>query len=265
MRVCPPTNDARHRQLPRLQAHAARTRQLEAALQRHRDRRDPVPGRTPQRLDELARIEDALLATLRAGPDAADDGWQILNMWPQCDTLRRDARLVSTPGAADPPAPGLCQAFGDGEQCGCFALRPASIDSHIRSCCALAEIDTIRQRRKPRPGRAQSVSSRRQNNTLLITCKQGELEAGLQAETSPWATGHPRLVRPMSSALLYLDIQRGDPLARGKAVFRAAMNITPQPEARRRQFRKVRLCRAGTTKTRWCRCMDGRVRQARHR
>jgi ATP-dependent DNA helicase RecQ len=42
----------------------------------------------------------------------------------------------------------------------------------------------------------------------------------------------------LSSALLYLDTNEVLHLARGKAVFRAAMNIELNPEARRRQFRK---------------------------
>ncbi|MCK0510029.1 RecQ family ATP-dependent DNA helicase [Aromatoleum buckelii] len=49
--------------------------------------RDPD---TAQRLDELARIEDALLKNLREeAPDADQEGWQILNVRRLCDTLRR--------------------------------------------------------------------------------------------------------------------------------------------------------------------------------
>lgn len=201
--------------------------------------RDPD---TPQRLDELARIEDALLATLRElAPDAADDGWQILNMRRLCDTLRRDTRLDFDPERLTRLLKSFAEPFGDGEgQRGFFALRPAGIDSrNIRLLRSWQEIDTIRQRRMALArGVLNLFLSRRQGNTLLITCKQGELEAGLQADITLGELGIRDWSVAMSSALLYLDTNEVIHLARGKAVFRAAMNITLNPEARRRQFRK---------------------------
>ena len=201
--------------------------------------RDPD---TPERLDELARIEDALLATLRElAPDAADDGWQILNMRRLCDTLRRDTRLDFDPERLTRLLKSFAEPFGDGEgQRGFFALRPAGIDSrHIRLLRSWQEIDTIRQRRMALArGVLNLFLSRRQGNTLLVTCKQGELEAGLQADITLGELGIRDWSVAMSSALLYLDTNEVIHLARGKAVFRAAMNITLNPEARRRQFRK---------------------------
>ncbi|MBK6653948.1 MAG: RecQ family ATP-dependent DNA helicase [Zoogloea sp.] len=201
--------------------------------------RDPD---TPERLDELARIEDALLATLRElAPDAADDGWQILNMRRLCDTLRRDTLPDFDPERLTRLLKSFAEPFGDGEgQRGFFALRPAGIDSrHIRLLRSWQEIDTIRQRRMALArGVLNLFLSRRQGNTLLVTCKQGELEAGLQADITLGELGIRDWSVAMSSALLYLDTNEVIHLARGKAVFRAAMNITLNPEARRRQFRK---------------------------
>jgi ATP-dependent DNA helicase RecQ len=47
--------------------------------------------------------------------------------------------------------------------------------------------------------------SRRQGNTLLVTCKQGELEAALQADLTLAELGIRDWSLALSSALLYLD------------------------------------------------------------
>jgi ATP-dependent DNA helicase RecQ len=79
---------------------------------------------------------------------------------------------------------------------------------------------------------------RRQGNTLLVTCKQGELEAALQADTTLADLDIDNWDVALSAALLYLDANEVLHLARGKAVFRSAMNIELKAEARRRQFKK---------------------------
>jgi len=78
----------------------------------------------------------------------------------------------------------------------------------------------------------------RQGNNLLVVCKQGELERALQTDLTLQDLAISNWDAALSSALLYLDTNAVLHLARGKAVFRAAMNITLNAEARRRQFSK---------------------------
>ena len=201
--------------------------------------RDPD---TAQRLDELARIEDALIAKLReAAPDAAEEGWQILNVRRLCDTLRRDAQVDFDPDRLTRLLKSFAEPFGEGAtNRGFFALRPHAEDSRfIRLLRGWREIETIRERRM-RLARAlvAEFQRRRQGNTLLVTCKQGELEAALQADTTLADLDVDKWDVALSAALLYLDANEVLHLARGKAVFRSAMNIELNPEARRRQFKK---------------------------
>ena len=201
--------------------------------------RDPD---TAQRLDELVRIEDALIAKLReAAPDAAEEGWQILNVRRLCDTLRRDALVDFDPDRLTRLLKSFAEPFGEGAtNRGFFALRPHAADSRfIRLLRGWREIETIRERRM-RLARAlvAEFQRRRQGNTLLVTCKQGELEAVLQADTTLADLDSDKWDVALSAALLYLDANEVLHLARGKAVFRSAMNIELNAEARRRQFKK---------------------------
>ncbi|NMG42507.1 RecQ family ATP-dependent DNA helicase [Aromatoleum toluvorans] len=201
--------------------------------------RDPD---TAQRLDELARIEDALLKNLREeAPDADQEGWQVLNVRRLCDTLRRDAQVDFDPDKLTRLLKSFAEPFGDGvAQRGLFALRPQTADSrYLKLLRPWKDIETIRERRM-RLARAllQEFQRRRQGNTLLVTCKQGELEAALQADTTLVDIGVEKWDVALSAALLYLDANEVLHLARGKAVFRSAMSIELNAEARRRQFKK---------------------------
>ena len=201
---------------------------------------------TAQRLIELARIEDALLASLReAAPDADQESgqmsWQVLNVRRLCDTLRRDAEVDFGPDKLTRLLKSFAEPFGEGKaQRGFFALRPQSADSrYLKLLRGWQEIEIIRERRM-RLARALvgEFLRRRQGNTLLVTCKQGELEAALQADTTLADLEIEKWDVALSAALLYLDANEVLHLARGKAVFRAAMSIELNPEARRRQFSK---------------------------
>ncbi|WP_230411857.1 RecQ family ATP-dependent DNA helicase [Denitromonas iodatirespirans] len=201
--------------------------------------RDPD---TAQRLAELGRIEDALIGRLREeAPDADEEGWQILDVRRLCDTLRRDTQVEFDPDRLTRLLKSFAEPFGDGEaNRSVFALRPRTHDSRlIKLLRSWREIDIIRERRM-RLARAlvAEFHKRRQGNTLLVTCKQGELESALQADVSlaDIATGKWDIA--LSSALLYLDANEVLHLARGKAVFRSAMSIALNAEARRRQFKK---------------------------
>lgn len=201
--------------------------------------RDPD---TAQRLDDLARIEDALLKSLREeAPDADQEGWQILNVRRLCDTLRRDAQVDFDPDKLTRLLKSFAEPFGEGAtHRGFFALRPQTADSrYLKLLRSWQDIETIRERRM-RLARAlvQEFQRRRQGNTLLVTCKQGELEAALQADTTLADLGVEKWDVALSAALLYLDANEVLHLARGKAVFRSAMSIELNAEARRRQFRK---------------------------
>lgn len=201
--------------------------------------RDPD---TAQRLDELERIEDALLANLReAAPDADSEDWQVLNVRRLCDTLRRDTQVDFDPERLSRLLKSFAEPFGEGPaNRGFFALRPHTADSrYLKLLRSWRDIDTIRERRM-RLARAvvAEFQHRRQGNTLLVTCKQGELEAALQSDLTLRDLGIGNWDTALSAALLYLDANEVLHLARGKAVFRSAMSIELNAEARRRQFRK---------------------------
>jgi ATP-dependent DNA helicase RecQ len=146
--------------------------------------RDPD---TAQRLDELARIEDVLVAILReAAPDADDNGWQILNVRRLCDTLRRDAQVDFDPECLTRLLKSFAEPFGEGTSNG--LLRPAPPCHRKPPYQAATELAGDRHDPRtpnaPCPRAARLFQRRRQGNTLLVTCKQGDLEAALQADTA---------------------------------------------------------------------------------
>ncbi len=201
--------------------------------------RDPE---TLPRLETLRLLEDALLANLReAAPDADQESWQILNVRRLCDTLRRDTQVDFDPEKLTRLLKSFAEPFGSGPgQRGFFALRPAGMDNrYIKLLRSWQDIENIRQRRMHLARTlAAFFLGRQQGNNLLVTCKQGELEAHLQQDFTinqldirDWNVALP-------ACLIYLDTNEVLHLARGKAIFRAAMNIELNPEARRRQFKK---------------------------
>jgi ATP-dependent DNA helicase RecQ len=201
--------------------------------------RDPD---TAQRLTELASIENALVARLReAAPDADQGEWQVLDVRRLCDTLRRDAGSDFGPDRLTRLLKSFSEPFGEGAtNRGFFAIRPLSADTRrLKLLRNWQEIEIIRERRM-RLARAlvAAFQSRRQGNTLLVTCKQGELEMALQTDITLADLSVEKWDVALCAALLYLDANEVLHLARGKAVFRAAMRIELNADARRRQFKK---------------------------
>lgn len=198
-----------------------------------------------QRLEELMRLEDALVARLReAAPDADQQEWHILNVRSLCDLLRRDLRTDLDPQRLGRLLKSFAEPFGEGgddAQRSFFAMRPGGSDlRHVRLQRAWQNIETTRARRmRLAQALVATFDGLRKNNALLATCKQGDLEAMLQADAAladleirDWDTA-------LRAALLYLDANEVLHLARGKAVFRSAMRIQFDPEANRRQFSKT--------------------------
>jgi ATP-dependent DNA helicase RecQ len=201
--------------------------------------RDPD---TTDRLEALRKLEDALIASLReAAPDADQEQWQMLNVRRLCDTLRRDAGVELEPDKLSRLLKSFAEAFGGGTgQRGFFALRPAGQDNrYLKLQRSWQDIDHIRHKRmRLAQALVNYFVTHRQGNNLLVTCKQGDLEAALQAdltlqdlEVRDWNVA-------LAAALIYLDTNEVLHLARGKAVFRAAMSIQLNADARRRQFKK---------------------------
>lgn len=201
--------------------------------------RDPDSA---HRIESLRLLEDALIKQLReAAPDADQDLEQPLNLRMLCDELRRESQVDLDPQKLSRLLKSFAESFGNGVgQRGLFALRPFNTDSrYVKLLRSWHEIDQIRQKRMRL---AQSLltffESNRQGNNLLVTCKQGDLEAFLQSditlsdlEIRDWSTA-------LAAALLYLDTNEVLHLSRGKAIFRSAMSIALNAEARRRQFKK---------------------------
>ena len=201
--------------------------------------RDPD---TVERLEALRKLEDALIASLReAAPDADQELWQILNVRRLCDTLRRDAGVELEPDKLTRLMKSFAEAFGSGPgQRGFFALRPAGQDNrYLKLLRSWQDIETIRHKRMRL---AQALLTffltQRQGNNLLVTCKQGDLEAALQADLTLQDLDVRDWNVALAAALIYLDTNEVLHLARGKAIFRAAMSIQLNSDARRRQFKK---------------------------
>lgn len=201
--------------------------------------RDPD---TKDRIEALRKLEDALIACLReAAPDADQEQWQILNVRRLCDTLRRESGVDLEPERLSRLMKSFAEAFGSGtSQRALFALRPAGQENrHIKLLRNWNEIETIRQKRmRLAQALVNYFMNNRQGNHLLVTCKQGELESYLQADMTLQDLDIRDWNVALAATLIYLDTNEVLHLARGKAVFRAAMSIQLNAEARRRQFKK---------------------------
>ncbi len=201
--------------------------------------RDPA---TRQRLDELTRLETALIAQLReAAPDADQEDWQILNVCRLCDTLRRETNTDLDPQRLTRLLKSFAEAFGDEDgQQAFLKLRPAGADNRlVKLLRAWSSIETISERRRRFAlALVESVYRVRQGNNRQVVCKQGDLERALQGDLTLQDLAIRNWDRALASALLYLDANEVLKLSRGKALFRSAMIITLNAEARRRQFSK---------------------------
>lgn len=198
---------------------------------------------TAERLKALRLLEEKLLDVLRQeAPDADQDDWQILNVRRLCDSLRRETGMNDfDPEKLSRLLKSFTESFGgDGGHKGLFSLRPAGPDNrYIKLQYSWQKIDTIRQRRMQFAEALLTwLLQRRQGNNLLVTCKQGELEAALQADTTLQELDIKNWDAALAAALLYLDANEVWHLTRGKAVFRSAMNIALNADERRRQFKK---------------------------
>lgn len=201
--------------------------------------RDPD---TVQRLETLQKLEDALIGCLReAAPDADREQWQMLNVRRLCDTLRRDAGVKLEPEKLTRLLKSFAEPFGDGaNKRACFTLRPAGIDNrYIKLLRSWQEIEYIRDKRM-RLAKAllNFFLQQRQGNNLLVICKQSVLETALQTDLTLQDAGINDWQAGLASALIYLDNNEVLHLAFGKAIFRTAMTIELNAEARRRQFKK---------------------------
>ncbi len=200
---------------------------------------------TAQRLDELERLENALLARLReAAPDADQEEWQILNVRSLCDQLRRDTQLDVDPQRLGRLLKSFAEPFGqdaDNAQRSFFALRPGGSDlRYVRLQRSWQSMETTRTRRMQlAQALVAAFHGLRKHNALLITCKQGELESLLQADATLADLAIQDWDTALRAALLYLDANEVLHLARGKAVFRSAMRIAFDPEAHLRRFSKA--------------------------
>ncbi len=193
-----------------------------------------------QRLDNLRRLEDALIATLREqAPDADQEEWNLLDFRRLCDTLRRDSGVNITPEHLTRLLKSFAEPFGQGRsERALFALRPEGRDNRrVKLQRNWSQIDQIRAKRmRVAEALLAAFLQRRQGNNLLVTVKHNDLENALRSdiglqdlEVSDWPLA-------LASALMYLDTNEVLHLARGKGVFRAAMTIELNAEARRRKF-----------------------------
>ena len=197
---------------------------------------------TTERIRDLLQLEDVLVAKLRElAPDADQESWQILNVRWLCDTLRRDAQVELDPDRLTRLLKSFAEPFGGSTgQRGFFAMAPAGADNRrIRLLRSWQEIETIRQKRmRLAQALVTYFLTHRQGNNLVVTAKQGDLEAALQGDLTLQDLDVRDWTNALAAALLYLDTNEVLHLSKGKAVFRAAMTIQLNAEARRRQFKK---------------------------
>lgn len=199
---------------------------------------------TTQRLQELEVLETALITQLRdAAPeaDAAPDTAHPLHMRVLCDTLRRTTGLAVDPQRLSRLLTALAAPLWEeeGKQTrGFFRILPQGHDQ--RRLYVLRPWNAIAQACQRRIELAKALITTfqhlRKHNNLLVTCKQGELEAQLQADASLAHLEVKDWDAALSATLLYLDANEVLYLARGKAVFRSAMRIRLHTHASRRQF-----------------------------
>lgn len=201
--------------------------------------RDPD---TIDRLDELRRLEDLLVNNLRElAPDADQDGWQVLHMRRLCDTIRRDSGVDFTPEKLSRLLKSFSEPFGHGTgERALFAVRPRGQDHrYLKLLRSWQELEAIRTRRmRLCEAVVAFFLERKQGNSLLVTCKQGDLESALTLDLTLQDLNIHNWDIALPASLLHLDTNEVLHLARGKAVFRAAMSIQLNAEARRRQFNK---------------------------
>ncbi len=201
--------------------------------------RDPETG---VRIENLRQLENALVSCLRdAAPDAGEETWQMLDFRRLCDTLRREAEVDLDPGKLTRLIKSFAEPFGGGSgQRGFFALRPAGqYNRYIRLLRSWQDIEVIREKRmRLSQALVEFFTARRQGNALLVTCKQGELESALQSDITLGDLDVRDWDVALSASLIYLDTNEVLHLARGKAVFRAAMTIELDAENRNKRFNK---------------------------
>ena len=154
--------------------------------------------------------------------------------------LRRDAE-VDFGRTSSPACSVLCRALRRGKTSSFFALRLQSGGQPLSQAAArLAGDRIIRERRNAAGagagGRVPAPPARA--ILLLVTCKQGELEAACRTDT-PLADLEIEMGRwPYLPRCSTWTPTRCCASHRSKAVFRAAMNIELNRQARRRQFSK---------------------------
>jgi ATP-dependent DNA helicase RecQ len=205
--------------------------------------RDPD---TRQRLADLAKLERALLDNLReAAPDADRDSWQLLHVRRLCDSLRRDAGVDLQPDRLTRLLKAFAEPFGDktfgGAHRAFFSLRPGGPDHrYVKLQRDWRQIEHICDKRlRVAEALVAFFDRQRVGNNLLIVCRQNELSDALQHDLSLQDVEEANRDKAWKAALLYLDVNEVLHLARGKAIFRSAMHIELNPNARRRQFKNA--------------------------
>ncbi|WP_150050839.1 RecQ family ATP-dependent DNA helicase [Methylomonas rhizoryzae] len=201
---------------------------------------------TRQRLTDLAKLERALIDSLReAAPDADSEQWQLLHVRRLCDSLRRDAGVDLQPDRLTRLLKAFAEPFGDkafgGARRAFFSLRPGGPDyRYVKLQRDWRQIEVIcAKRRRVAEALVACFDNLRQGNNLLIVCRQEALEAALQHDATLQDLDVADWQLALAAALLYLDANDVLHLARGKAVFRSAMHIRLNPDARRRQFKNA--------------------------
>ncbi len=206
--------------------------------------RHGIPDASLQRFQVLCAAEAALLGILpELAPDAAEEGWQGMDL----RALRqRVAEAVDGTGQADgllAIVRSLARPFGDGEGARrpLFDVRVLHREIlRVRLRRSWAEIVEIAARRREVAGVLMQallgqLAPQLRGADLRVVCKAGELETALKNDLAI-GPGLKDVPLAIEAGLLYLHDNGVLILDRGKSVFRAAMTLHLQADARRRQF-----------------------------
>ena len=207
--------------------------------------RKGVADASRERFERAARIEVALLTRLpELAPEAAEEGWQDVDLRALCHAVREDCGQDIVPDDLLTLLRAASQPFGNSEaERASFELRKVTGQCYRvrvrRAWSAIAEIADKRRAVAQAlldfflarlPQEARGVD-------LPVEAKAGELCAALSADLT--LTGRIRdEARALEQGLLYLHNVKALILERGRTVFRSAMTIHVLPEAKGRGFRQ---------------------------
>ncbi|MDN5869230.1 MAG: ATP-dependent helicase, partial [Nitrococcus sp.] len=206
--------------------------------------RKGVKDASSDRLARLIRLETALLHALpELAPDAAAEGWQVMDLRALCQQAKEATGIDCLPDQVSRLMRSLARPFGDGHsvQRALFDVRVVRREvlrvRLLRTWSNICEIAA--RRRSVATVLLQTLLARLdaqlQGVDLRVACMLGELGNELRNDTEV-GPGLKDELRAIEAGLLYLHDNGVLIIDRGKSVFRAAMTLRLDPAEKQRRF-----------------------------